>query len=294
MATLSAPVDDDLSTAPARSRCRARATPRRRAFDVVTHDLDLQSIFASTGSVAITEGVAGTAVSVHLNKKPAGQVTIGAVSNLPLLAAVGPASRTFDASNWNQGQSFTISAPVDDDTAGGMATITLSSAGVASVPITATVTDPDIQQILVTAPQPVRGRRGRLGQLQRPPPLPADRQRRRHRHPRPRGRQRLGRQRDPRRHQLADRRERQRAAVHDVDLADGATTVVLTSGGLTTNVPVTIDDPDVQTVIASVPSLTVVEGATATFNVKLDRKPANNTVVTITSATPAKLGVTPA
>ena len=290
---LTAPVDDDLLDGATTITVAAPGNAPSRAFDLVIDDPDVLAIIAGPGSVAISEGGAGAAISVKLNKKPGGQVAVGATSNLAL-AAVSPPSRTFDASNWNQNQTYTVTAPIDDDTAGGNATITLHAAAIPQdVTVTAMVTDPDQQAIVETAADPLAVTEGGTTSFGV------------HLRYRP----------------TADvtvtvapvvmgavtvapgsmvftaanwnvDRPVMVAGAQDANLVDATATVRLTSAGLgTVDVAVAVDDDDLQQILVNPASLTVTEGGTATVAVTLRYQPAANTTVTVATSNGPKLTV---
>ncbi|HVV85160.1 MAG TPA: hypothetical protein VHE35_18995 [Kofleriaceae bacterium] len=296
--TVSAPIDADTVdgsgtiTASTASPAPNNAPPR--SFDVTVHDPDVVQIVSSDANVAVTEHAAGKPISVHLSKQPTGTVRVSATSDHPLLTAAQPGSHDFTAGNWNQDQVFTINALDDDDTAGGNAVITLSSPAVMqSVPVNVTVTDPDQQAIQLTAANPftVNETGTRTFNV--------------HLRYRPTGNFSVALAYDgavvglaPAGPNLVFNDTNWQTGidvtvtpVHDVDMADSSTMITASAGALSASLTVAIHDTDVQTIITSAANVNVVEGSTATFNVKLDRKPAANTQVVVSSGNGNKLSV---
>jgi hypothetical protein len=82
--------------------------------------------------------------------------------------------------------------------------------------------------------------------------------------------------------------------VQDADLANEALTLALASAGVPpVTVAVTVADDDVQAIITSVSSLSLVEGSTAVLNVRLAAQPPANVTVAVTSSDPGAVATTP-
>jgi photosystem II stability/assembly factor-like uncharacterized protein len=91
----------------------------------------------------VPEGGSSSSFTVELNEQPAGSVVVNLSTSGDPDISVSPTSLTLDASNWNTGQSATVSAAEDDDTSNGTATITASAAGHTDGTLTATELDND-------------------------------------------------------------------------------------------------------------------------------------------------------
>ena len=125
---------------------------------VVNTDDDAVGVKVSATGVTVSEG--GTAnYTVRLNTLPMADVTItvarasGGDTNL----TVSPATLTFTAANWSSEQTVTLAAGEDDDTAPGVAVFTHSAAstdtnynGVAIASVTATEGDNDTDGVRVS------------------------------------------------------------------------------------------------------------------------------------------------
>jgi endo-1,4-beta-xylanase len=100
------------------------------------------AIVWSPGQLDVPEG-GSSAVNVQLSEQPAGTVIVDLAASGDPDISVSPTSLTLDASNWNTGQTATVSAAEDDDTTNGTATVTASAAGHTSDSVSASEVDND-------------------------------------------------------------------------------------------------------------------------------------------------------
>jgi len=129
-----------------------------KTIHVDTVDDDNQLIVVNPTSMSLTEPGSQT-LSVSLKAKPAAD-TIVNVTTTPasgLISTGGTTQLTFTTSNYNVAQMITVSAPSDNDTAGGSGSVNLSAPSLSltrSVPVD--VTDDDHQQVMTDAVSPLQ------------------------------------------------------------------------------------------------------------------------------------------
>ena len=116
-------------------------------INVTVTDDDTQAIFTSAARLDITEGMSGQ-VGNNLAVAPPGNLVVTVASSNPALATATPATLTFTPLNFGTPQQVTVTGVQDDDTAGGNATLTVSTAGVPNATVDINVTDDDVQAIL--------------------------------------------------------------------------------------------------------------------------------------------------
>ena len=117
-------------------------------------------------TTALTVDEDGSAIfSVKLATQPTGNVTVSVTSSDTSAATVSPASRTFNTSNWNMDQTFTVSGVDDTDAQDETLTVSLSASGAdyarVTGSVTVNVTDDDPPTSLTVnfgAPTPTRCR----------------------------------------------------------------------------------------------------------------------------------------
>jgi hypothetical protein len=82
--------------------------------------------------------------------------------------------------------------------------------------------------------------------------------------------------------------------VQDTDGIDDTTTLSLTATGATSgSVALTINDDEVLAIVASVSTISVAEGGTATFQIKLSSQPTGTTTVSLSVVSPTEASVSP-
>ncbi|MEU8269544.1 cellulose binding domain-containing protein, partial [Sphaerisporangium sp. NPDC049002] len=99
-----------------------------------------QSLVVSPTAVTVTAGSTAT-YSVKLAAQPASNVTVTSTAGTGNsgITVSGGASLTFTSANWNTAQNVTLSAAANASSANGTRAITVASAGLASVAVTASV-----------------------------------------------------------------------------------------------------------------------------------------------------------
>ncbi len=123
------------STTALRMQSRENARPPQL---LVTTATPPQALVVSPLTVGVNEGSTNT-FTVRLAVQPPGDraVSVARVSGDTDLSVTGGASLTFTSANWNTPQTVTLAAASDADASSGTATIRVSSAGLASVDVTA-------------------------------------------------------------------------------------------------------------------------------------------------------------
>jgi cellulose 1,4-beta-cellobiosidase len=145
--TLSASEDGDTTNG---SRTITVASSGLSSISVTATEADndgAQALVVSPTAVSVPEG--GTAsYTVRLQAQPSGNVSVtntagGGDSDITVSAG---ASLTFTTSNWQTPQTVTLAAAQDTDTTNGTRSITVASSGLPSVTVTATEADNDVPQ----------------------------------------------------------------------------------------------------------------------------------------------------
>ncbi|MEK7415663.1 MAG: hypothetical protein AAB263_20345, partial [Planctomycetota bacterium] len=115
-------------------------------------DNDVQGLVTSTGTVSVPEGSTAN-FTVRLNSAPGADtlVTITWISGDGDLTVSGGSSLTFTVGNWSTPQTVTLAAAADDDAVNGSAVIHVTSAGLATIPLTVTEVDDDTLGLTVSA-----------------------------------------------------------------------------------------------------------------------------------------------
>ncbi len=250
-------------------------------------DNDVVAFDVSPTSLTLTEAAGvnhqGT-IMVRLTRPPVGTLTVTVDDAPGGKVALGTTSLDFDAGNYNVFQPVSVTALDDTDVSNEAITVTLSAPMVADRDVQVAVTDDDIQVIEVT-PGTVadldEGAFTNLGVRLRYQPAgpvlvdidsgdPA----------------RLS----PGTNQItftptdyATPQQVRVTALEDEDLANQTVTMSFNSSalGLTTNVPVTIDDQDMQDILLLPTALSLNEGMAGSFTVRLAYQPAGNVAVTV-------------
>ena len=109
-------------------------------------DDDTPNLIIDTTSLTVNEDGSAT-FSVKLATLPTGDVTVSVMSGDTDAATVSPASRTFNTTNWDMDQTFTVSGEDDDDTNDETVTVSLTASGAdydgVTGSVTVTITDSD-------------------------------------------------------------------------------------------------------------------------------------------------------
>ena len=112
----------------------------------VTDDDRTPNLIIDNTSLTVNED-GSTTFSVKLATLPTGDVTVSVISDDTDAATISPASRTFNTSNWDMNQAFTVSGEDDDDTNDETVTVSLTASGAdydgVTGSVAVTVTDSD-------------------------------------------------------------------------------------------------------------------------------------------------------
>jgi uncharacterized delta-60 repeat protein len=248
-------------------------------------DNDVQSLMVSSTSVSVTEGASNT-FTVRLAFQPAANVTVAVarVSGDTDLTVSGGGSLTFTTANWNTPQTVTLAAAEDADLANGSAVFDVTSTGLSTISVTGTEADNDVQSLIVSSTavsvtegatntftvrlafQPAASVTVSVARVSGDTDLTVS------------GGGSLT-------FTTANWNTPQTvtlAAAEDVDLANSSAVFDVTSTGLSTvSVTGTEADNDVQSLIVSSTAVSVTEGATNTFTVRLAFQPAASVTVAV-------------
>ncbi|CAN5454610.1 hypothetical protein BH09SUM1_BH09SUM1_19140 [soil metagenome] len=248
-------------------------------------DNDTISILATPSAISVAEGSTAP-FTVTLSAQPLSAVTVTTAhfSGDPEISVSTGASLVFSSKTWNTAQTVRLAAAQDPDTANGVATMQLSSVGLSSVNVVATEIDDDVLGIVVspTSLSVPEGSSSTFTVKLSAQPLintvvssarfsgdadisvaggasltftPAN---------------------------WNITQDVTLAAAEDADAANSTTTIRLTSGSLTAvSVTATEADNDAQGIVLGASSVTVAEGSTATFTVRLAAQPLANTTVNL-------------
>ncbi|MEK7950001.1 hypothetical protein [Luteolibacter soli] len=264
-----------------------------RTVDVTVTDDDVLGIETSTASVTLGEA-GSTTFGVRLTAQPPATTTVTVGSSDTSAATASPSSLTFTTTNWATLQTVTVNGVADEDLLNESVTITLSSAGLGSQTVTATVTDDDTQA-LITSPtsitiseagsgtsgvrlafQPSSNVTVSLGSSDTtaatvsPSILtftPAN---------------------------YATPQTITVNGVADIDLLNESVTITASAPGATSGtVNVTVTDDDTQSVIISPTSITISEAGSGTSGVRLAFQPSSNVTVSLGSSDTGAATVSP-
>jgi len=285
--TLSAAEDADWVGGQATIQCSALGLAIREV-SIIEQDNDIPSIITDTPSITVAEG--GTAAfQVKLNMQPSGNVTVN-VSRLadadPDITISSPAagSLTFTPDNWDVLQTVTLAAAEDVNVVNGSATIRCSIPGLATVDVVAVEADNDVLSVrtdtsFVIVPEGnTASFRVRLGAQ-------------------PTGSLTVtvgkvaGGDRDISATPASLTFTTSNwsvyqtvalSAAEDADTANGEATVRCSAPDLPdTDVAVTEQDNDVLSIVTDKTSISIPEGSTASFQVKLSAEPSSDVTVSI-------------
>ncbi|MCE9578876.1 MAG: FG-GAP-like repeat-containing protein [Deltaproteobacteria bacterium] len=290
--TLNAPDDADAVPGSTTLRLEAAAAGLSTDVPIAVADDDQLTIIASAPMVTLTENASAT-FTVRLGAKPASDVTVAVASSDASAATASPASLVFTSANWSAPQTVTVAGVQDLDLVDESPTVTLSATGLGSQIVTTSVTDDDAQGIVLGAAALTvgEGGEGTVGvTLQYMPsadvtvavasgsPLSATVA--------------------PATLTFKPTDYNVTQLVHvtgvtDADAVNDTTTVTFSSAGLADRTTaVTVTDVDHLGLEASVPSLSLGEGATEPIGLRLTAQPLADTSITIASsdATAATVG----
>ncbi len=261
---------------------------------VTVADRDMPGFTLTPTTLSINEGATGT-FTVKMNSAVTADTTVTLTSS-GSAATVSPATLTFTAANSGTAQTVTVTGVKDDDATNAMVTITAAATGLTSRTVQVTVVDLDTVALSVTPTTLALNEGGTTGTLA--VKLTAQ--------------------------PSADvvvtiatsdataaapstqtltftattwdtAQDVTVAPVDDADLLDETLTLTVSATGLASvTVPVTVHDDDSQALLVSAQTLTVLEGASATFAVQLAYQPAGNVTVTLSSSNTAATTTSPA
>ncbi|MBZ0236127.1 MAG: hypothetical protein K8M05_27620 [Deltaproteobacteria bacterium] len=290
--TVSGVADLDLVNESVTINLSSPGVPTRTVTATVTDD-DMQVVeTTATGTINLTEGGAGATVGFRLRYIPSADTTV----TLNLGAGLGTTTTTmtFTPANYNTYQNRTISAAQDPDAADVTTSLTASATGATSATVNFFIDDDDLLGLDV-APLSLSVTEGATGQVQ----------------------VRLTAQPGGNTTVMVASSDATVASItagasltfttanwnvyqnvtvagaQDPDVqTEGANLTVSSAGLASRNVGVTVTDDDVITIEANVASLTVNEGMTASFGVRLSHQPASPITVTVTSSATTVVSIT--
>ena len=283
--TLAAGDDDDALDGDASIRCSADGWGSRE-LSVRETDDDVQSIVTDRDALSVPEGGSAT-LAVKLSAEPPGSVTVSVsrTDGDPDLEIESKVSLVFSTSTWDAYQTVTITAAQDDDAVDGTATIHCAADGWGSRDVTVTEDDDEVQRI-VTDRDALSIPEGGSATLQ--VRLTAE----------PSGTVTVATERSSGDTDIAVQLANSLTftpsswhtyqtvtlvAAQDDDAVGGNATILCRAAGWqSADVTVTETDDETQSVLTDRGSVTVAEGATATFQAKLSALPAAD--VTVSSA----------
>lgn len=269
-------------------------------LSVEVDDMDVQGLLTMPGRLAMTEGRTES-LNVRLAKRPASAVVVTLTSSNPAKLTVGTGTLTFNASNYSIPQTVSLVAAQDDDAALDNVTVNLTATGnIPPQPVPVEITDDDAVNLDVTPPNIGLMERSTTPgvvsvSLTRPPAsnvtvsvtsantakatvspamltfTPTN---------------------------SATPQMVQVLPVSDDDSRDEMVNLTFVAAGITPvppprTVAVAIDDPDSQALQVMPAMVSVAEGATTTFDVRLTLNPGSPVTVNVFSQNPAKVEVSP-
>lgn len=285
--------DGDLSGATATLTLSATGLPNATVLVNVT-DNDMQAVIPATSPVTVTEGTS-TSVGVTLSFMPTSNVTVNVGSMDGAVATASPSTLTFSPTNYNTPQNISISGTQDANAVNNTTMVTLTATGATTGTITVNVTDDDGLNIELTPTTLMIGEAG-SGMLQvRLTAMPAA------------ATTVMLVSSDTTAATVStsmltftttNYNMYQTVTISGVDDLDaGNETVTLTASA--TGVPnatatVNVTDDEVQTILTSVPNVSLTEGSMTTFGVRLGAQPGGNVTVNINSGNIGSATVSPA
>ncbi len=290
--TVSGVQDVDLGDEALSLTLTASGLPVKTVTAAVTDD-DAQGIVLSATTLSVSEGSAGT-VGVSLQFMPTSNVTVAIASGDTGVATAAPTSLTFTAANYGTAQLVTIAGTADADALDGTTTVALSSTGLTTRNVAVTVTDIDHLGLEASAPSVSvgEGATATVGVRLTAQPSATTTV------------------------TIATTDAGAATAspttltfttvnwhtyqnvtvtgVQDADAADESVTITAASTGLTSlPIAVAVVDDEILGIVTDVTAVTLTEGGTGTFQVRLAAQPAANTSVTLTSGDTGAATVAP-
>jgi hypothetical protein len=265
-----------------------------KTVTVTQVDKDVQGLLVSPTAVSVSE-TGTTTVTVALKFNPLSNANVTIASSDATAVTVSPATLTFTSANFATPQTVTLTGVMNAGTVNRTANVTATLAGSPSVTVPVTIVDAGAQSFTVAPASLALTEAGAVGtftvKLAQAPTgtltavlasantgiatvSPASLS-----------------------FTAANFSMPQTVTVtplHDTNAVNDSTTVSVTSAGVATqSVGVNVADIDVQSIILSAATLSVTEGATATFTARLAFAPASTTSVNVGSANTAAVTASP-
>jgi hypothetical protein len=294
--TMAAGDDPDLVDDSATITCSAQGWTSATVLVTEDDNDTVMLITANPTSVTVTESGTAT-VSISLSAQPSSDVTVtvARTGGDTDLSVQGTATFTFTAATWQTPQTVTLAAADDADAVDGQATFSCTAAGWTTATVTATEDDNDTTVSLVVTPAAVSVPENNTAtftvRLSAQPTADVT---------------------------VAVARTAgdtditvqtgssltfttatwnqpqtvTLAAAEDADNLDGTSSIALSSSGLTTfELIATENDDDDPAIQVSATTLSVPEGSTASFTIRLNAAPTANVLVTVTVAGDPSLAI---
>lgn len=289
--TLAAAEDSDNSNGQATIQLSATSLT---TVSVTAQEDDDDIVIVNPSAVNVPEGSTAT-FNVKLSEAPADTVSVAiavASGDADITVQSSSASLSFTTDNWGTDQTVTLEAAEDDDASNGETTIEVSSAGVDTLTVTATETDNDTLEI-VPDPTSVSVPEGQTATFN--VTLSA----------KPEGNVSVTAavlngdsditvQSGSLNFTTANWSTAQPvtlAAAEDDDNTSASATIQLSSDSIDNNASVTAKEQDDDIIVTEVSEVTVPEGDTATFGVKLSEQPGADITVTVAPADAADASI---
>lgn len=277
---------EDADAAPGATSIRLESVADNLTTDVPVPVTDNDQLLIETSAPSVTLGESGTVTfGVRLTAMPAATVVVNVSPSDPTAVSVGPTPLSFSTANWSTFQMVTVTGVQDTDLANETLTVTLAASGLPAKTVDVTVTDDDMQVVVMSAPSISvnEGGTGTLGIALMYQPAgtvtvtvasgntavatvaptmlsftTAN---------------------------FATPQSVTVTGVDDADAVDGAATITASATGATAGTTtVTVQDNDALGIETNVTTLTVAEGGTGTVGVRLTAQPAASTTVMVMSS----------
>lgn len=256
-----------------------------RSVAVTTVDADTQAIVAAPAAASVTE-VGTSTVGVRLAFNPLASTVVTVASSDTSAMTVSPATLTFTSTNWATPQNVTLAGVRSAGTTNRTASATLTAPGIATASVPVTIVDVDVQSLSIAPTSLTLTEGGASGtvavKLTQAPTAdvtvsvvsenpgaatvspatltftPAS---------------------------YATPQNVTVTPVRDANAVVDTAAIAFSAPGLTTQrANVTVNDADAQALVDTPATLSVTEGATATFTVRLAFAPTATTAVSLTSS----------
>lgn len=260
----------------------------------VTDD-DTQAIVATSPTLTLTEGGTST-IGVHLAFQPSADTAVTVTPDDAARLGVSPGSLTFTSANYAANQTVTLTAAQDADVVPNTVSIALASPSATAVSVVATINDNDVQGIATTVSS--------LGLVEANSPIPGTFQVTLNQQPSADvvisvASTKIGAATvspatltfTPTNYNNGAMHVVTVTPVSDNNTANETLAVTLNGGSLSSSVPVTVMDDDVQAILANPASVNVTEGGTTPTAIRLAFDPGASVTVNVASADSTVAGV---